>query len=193
MQAEPRPVKGSRGLVRRSVVSRTPFIVWLSWTAGLISLALAVVTMRPGSPSVDPVTTLLMAAPAFSFVTVGALLVTRLPKQRIGWLLWLGGPASEISLGSGGLADRGLLAHPGSVPGAICFAALSQWTSPMIPRTSASTWPGISSSRSTDRGTGRPRLREVCVCSHASRRERHGDGRKARRTRGCGRSRRTCT
>jgi hypothetical protein len=62
-----------------------------------------------------------------SFATVGAILVSRLPANVIGWLLALGGFGLAVGNGAGGLADYGLIAHPGSVPGAIWFAWLSEW------------------------------------------------------------------
>ena len=59
---------------------------------------------------------------------VGAILVVRLPGHVIGWLLAVGGLAIALSEGASGLADYGLNAHPGSVPGAIWFAWLGQLT-----------------------------------------------------------------
>jgi hypothetical protein len=67
--------------------------------------------------------TLLVVLPT---VTVGALLVTRLPHHIVGWLLLAGGVSFAVGNGSGALADYGLNVHPGSVPGAIWFAVLSQ-------------------------------------------------------------------
>ena len=58
-------------------------------------------------------------------VTVGALLITRLPRHIVGWLLLAGGVSLAIADGFGAVADYGLNLHPGSVPGAIWFAILS--------------------------------------------------------------------
>jgi hypothetical protein len=60
-------------------------------------------------------------------VSVGAILVSRLPHHLIGWLLVIGGLVIAISGSTAGLADYGLTAHPGSVPDAIWLAWLSQW------------------------------------------------------------------
>jgi hypothetical protein len=57
----------------------------------------------------------------------GAILVSRLPGNLIGWLLAAGGFCFAGGSGATGLADYGLNVHPGSLPGAIWFAWLSQW------------------------------------------------------------------
>jgi hypothetical protein len=60
-----------------------------------------------------------------STVTVGGVLVTRLPRHVVGWLLFGGGVLLAVSVGTMALADYGLNVHPGSVPGAVWFAILS--------------------------------------------------------------------
>jgi len=60
--------------------------------------------------------------------TVGAVLVTRLPRHRIGWLLVLGGLVLAAGGGTTGLADYGLVVHPGGIPGAVWLAWVSQTT-----------------------------------------------------------------
>ncbi len=60
-----------------------------------------------------------------STVTVGAVLVNRLPGHIVGWLLLAGGLSLAVSVAAGGLADYGLNQHPGSVPGAVCFAIIA--------------------------------------------------------------------
>jgi hypothetical protein len=64
---------------------------------------------------------------ALSFATAGAVLVSRLPYNVIGWILAVGGLCFAIENGATGLANLGLSLHPGSVPGAIWFAWLSEW------------------------------------------------------------------
>lgn len=65
---------------------------------------------------------------AISFVTVGAVLVSRLPTNPIGWLLASGGFWFGLGNGGTGLGNYGLIGHPGSLPGAVWFAWLSEWT-----------------------------------------------------------------
>ena len=113
---------------RASLVRRQTVAVWVLWAVGLGSLAVAFLTARAGSPVDDPASTVAGGLTALSFITVGAVLVTRIPGQRIGWLLCVGGLLTEIGLGTGGLADNGLVTHPGSVPGAIWFASVNQAT-----------------------------------------------------------------
>ena len=64
---------------------------------------------------------------AVTSLLVGAILVTRLPRQPIGWLLWTGGLLFALTRITHGLADHGLTYDPGSVPGAIWFAWVNAW------------------------------------------------------------------
>ena len=99
---------------------------WALWSVSVVFLVAGLVTVRAGGPN-NPQTALGLSLAALSFATVGAILVSRLPENIIGWLLALGGLGFALSSGAPGLADAGLIVHPGSVPGAIWFAWLSQW------------------------------------------------------------------
>jgi hypothetical protein len=92
----------------------------------VVFLAAGLVTVRAGGPN-GPLTAFGLSLAALSFATAGAILVSRLPENIIGWLLALGGLGFALSSGAPGLADAGLIVHPGSVPGAIWFAWLTQW------------------------------------------------------------------
>jgi MFS family permease len=96
------------------------------WAASLLSLAIAVLTNATGGT--DAASILAATLAVISSVTVGAVLVTRLPNNLIGWVLLLSGFLLALSLGLGGLATYGLDLHPGSVPGAIWIAWLSGLT-----------------------------------------------------------------
>jgi len=91
-----------------------------------VFVALSLATARSGGPD-DPIPAVVIGVASLSFATVGAILANRLPRNLIGWLLAAGGLCFAAGNGAGGLADRGLTVHPGSVPGAIWFAWLSQW------------------------------------------------------------------
>ena len=86
----------------------------------------SLVTARAGGPD-DPLEAVGISLAALSLATAGAILVSRLPGNLIGWLLAAGGFCFAGGSGATGLADYGLTVHPGSLPGAVWFAWLSQW------------------------------------------------------------------
>ena len=100
--------------------------IWAMWAAGVVLVAISLVTARSDGPS-DPATAILEGGAALMLVTVGSILVSRLPSNLIGWLLVIGGVVIAISLSAVGLADQGLNVHPGSLPMAIWLAWVSQW------------------------------------------------------------------
>ena len=61
------------------------------------------------------------------FPLVGALILSRVPGHRLGWLYCLCGLASSLALASYSYAERGLVEQPGSLPGALAAAWLSSW------------------------------------------------------------------
>lgn len=89
--------------------------------------AVGLLTSRPGGVN-DPAQTALLAATAATFGAVGAVLIGRLPRHPVAWLLLWGGAWTAVGIGAGGLADYGLVVHPGSVPGAVWLAWVSQWS-----------------------------------------------------------------
>ena len=97
-------------------------------TVSTIFVAISLATARSGSTANDLGSAIGQGVPALMLTMVGAILVVRLPGHVIGWLLAVGGLAIALSEGASGLADYGLNAHPGSVPGAIWFAWLGQLT-----------------------------------------------------------------
>jgi len=119
-------VKGTIGRSRRAR--------WQTVGAGAILMAamtfvaISLATARSGSAANDLGSVIGQSVPALMLATVGAILVVRLPGHVIGWLLAVGGLAIALTEGASGLADYGLNAHPGSVPGAIWFAWLGQLT-----------------------------------------------------------------
>ncbi len=104
----------------------TTIVAWAMWAVALILVAISLATARSGGPD-DLGTAIPEGGAALMLVSVGAILVRRLPHHLIGWLLVFGGLVIAISGSTAGLADYGLTAHPGSVPGAIWLAWLSQW------------------------------------------------------------------
>jgi hypothetical protein len=114
-------------MTRALRVGRRPAIAFV-WTMWIISAAFVAVSLV----TADGLDNLLPAAAlgltAISFATVGAVLVSRLPTNPIGWLLASGGFWFGLGNGATSLGNYGLVAHPGSVPGAVWFAWFSEWT-----------------------------------------------------------------
>jgi hypothetical protein len=125
------PSQAARATTERAGLGRPQAVaVWVTWAlalglavlglvealpSGLASAGFVGVTLQVGLPT-------LVVLPT---VTVGALLVTRLPRHIVGWLLLAGGVSIAVSDGFGALADYGFNVQPGSVPGAIWFAVIS--------------------------------------------------------------------
>jgi hypothetical protein len=101
-------------------------LVWVVWVVSVVVGAASLATSWSGNLG-DVVPLLTLNLVALSFASTGAILVSRLPRSVIGWLLAAGGFCFAVDNGATGLADYGLIAHPGGLPGAIWFAWLSQW------------------------------------------------------------------
>ena len=70
----------------------------------------------------------LVAALSFlAYSTVGALIVSRLPGNRIGWLFLVAGLSAELLSAAEGYAAYALLVEPGSLPGGVWAAWLRSW------------------------------------------------------------------
>jgi hypothetical protein len=113
---------------RPALARRQAVAVAAIWIMSAAAVAISLATARPGSAANDLGSVIGQSVPALMLATVGAVLVVRLPGHVIGWLLAVGGLAVALTEGASGLADYGLNAHPGSVPGAIWFAWLGQLT-----------------------------------------------------------------
>jgi hypothetical protein len=97
------------------------------WAVSMLLLAIGLLTEPSGNGN-DPVTNAVVTLAVLSLETVGAILVIRLPRNLIGWLLLACGFLIAFNLGTSGVADYGLNVHPGSVPGAIWLVVLSGLT-----------------------------------------------------------------
>jgi hypothetical protein len=100
------------------------------WTVAVVALGLALLGVVEALPGGLGTAAFVAAALllVLTTVTVGAMLVTRLPRHIVGWLLLAGGLSVAFAVGTGALADYGLNVHPGSVPGAVWLAVLSNAT-----------------------------------------------------------------
>jgi hypothetical protein len=113
-------------IMRPALARRQMVAIVLIWIVSTTAVVIALATARPGSAGNDLGSLVGQSVPALMLATVGAILVVRLSGHVIGWLLAVGGFAIALNEGASGLADYGLNAHPGSVPGAIWFAWLGQ-------------------------------------------------------------------
>ena len=96
------------------------------WAVSLVFMVLSVGTdLRHVGSEIVQIVILNLAA--LTFATSGAILVSRLPGNVIGWLLASGGLCFALGNGASSLGDAGLTTDPGSVPDAIWFAWLSEW------------------------------------------------------------------
>ena len=80
----------------------------------------------PSAPDIVQAAAIVLAV--LSPVTVGAILMFRLPRNAIGRVLLVSGLMLALNIGTTGLAQYGLVSHPGSVPGAIWVAVFSEVT-----------------------------------------------------------------
>lgn len=97
----------------------------LSFSLALVAVAFA--TARPAGPT-PPGSLAAQAFGILSASTVGAILIGRLPQNRLGAILLGAGLVGALGLAAVNLADFGLVAHPGSIPGAIWLAWFQNWS-----------------------------------------------------------------
>ncbi len=126
LPAAPRPPRTRR----RDMPSAGAALVWLP-SALLVLVLVAGTTVRIVTSGDISTTNVVLPLAAIPYLVVGGVLITRLPRNLVGWLLWLGGMAIAITVITQALADRGLSEAPGSVPGAVWFAWLNTWTGPL--------------------------------------------------------------
>ena len=97
---------------------------WLSGAPILTLLAIGTLVNAVSGGDLSTSSVLLPIA-GMTSLSMGLVLVTRLPRHRVGWLLWASGAAMALTVITQGLANLGLTTSPGSVPGAIWLAWLS--------------------------------------------------------------------
>ena len=98
----------------------TRAVMWSSVVVALVLNAGNFIT--PGDP-----TGLMRTLGTTMAIAVGAMLVVRVPGNAVGWLLWLGGLLTTLSLGLSGIAAF-VIEQVGNPPGAIWLAWLGAWT-----------------------------------------------------------------
>jgi hypothetical protein len=109
-------------------------LAWSLWALAILFLALGLYLGATDSgipssatPARNDIGPIFLAA-ELAIITVGALVAARRPANPIGWLLCATGLVMSLGDLADGYAAHGLLAHPGSLPGAALMAWLSEWT-----------------------------------------------------------------
>jgi hypothetical protein len=101
-------------------------IAWVAWSAWALLVGLAILLQTPTTEGYS--TPWLPAALAQgSFMTVGAVLVSRQPHNRIGWLCCAAGLLGGFAAFSAEYARYALGPHGGSLPGGLTMAWLNAW------------------------------------------------------------------
>ena len=102
---------------------RQTALVWAVWLASVVVVALGVVTALPsgGNDAASIITGLTGSFASVTLATVGAILATRLPRNRVGWLLWAGGAVLGVTFG-------GSSPMPADLPGLVWL----EWASNLL-------------------------------------------------------------
>jgi hypothetical protein len=117
---KPEPiVANERASSRRRVLALG--LVWLI-AVGLVLVGIVEAGPSQTSNTIFSLIALVLVVPT---VGVGGILVNRLPRHIVGWLLLAGGFSLAVSTAAGAIADYGLNRQPGGVSGAVGFAILS--------------------------------------------------------------------
>jgi hypothetical protein len=108
-----------------------PRLAWLLWTLTFAGLAAAAwldhLLGQAGAPDVDRLTAsgYPVVLAAVSAATVGAVVASRRPRHSVGWLLLATGLTMVADLGVNAYVRYGVVARPGSLPGARYLAGVS--------------------------------------------------------------------
>ena len=100
-------------------------LAWSLWTLSLASAAAGVAFGALNSLSQAPVLDVLFLLLFMSFVTVGALVASRRPRNAVGWTFCALGLFGTLTTASEGYAVYALATRPGSLPGGEGMAWLS--------------------------------------------------------------------
>lgn len=101
-----------------------PRLSWVIWGLTILLLAAALtLAVRNGSLSEDPTFAVLAIAMMVGYVSIGALVASRLPNSPIGWLMLAAGTGFLISVSSSDYAIYTLYTNPGALP----FGSFAVW------------------------------------------------------------------
>ena len=108
---------------------------WLGWSlcafsAACVAASLVLVALSFGIETPETLTgvsSLPLLAAALTFAAVGAVIVSRLPENAIGWIFCLVGATLAFGTFVNQYVDFTFFAHPGSLPLATAMTWLSTW------------------------------------------------------------------
>jgi len=107
-------------MLRRLRPTTAAWLAWSLWTLALgFSLASTLVRQPPNS---------WFSASFIALSTTGAVIAWRRPANPIGWLFCAMGFLGALTTFAQQYAIRGLVDHPGSLPGAVFVAWVEQWS-----------------------------------------------------------------
>jgi hypothetical protein len=107
-----------------SSIRRMQWTAWLSWVLAW-GLGAAGLILWAHNGSYLPMVALLSIV---TFQVLGVLIVSRQPRNRIGWIFCVSGLLSGLWLFTSQYAVYALITEPGSLPGAAPAAWLSSWS-----------------------------------------------------------------
>ena len=105
------------------------WVAWALWTL-CVTLATLAVVLDVHNPQVRSHLKFVVFAgvPLLVYPTIGAFIVSRRPKNAVGWILCGMGFVFEVLAFAGAYANYSRFAHPGSLPGEKIMLALNPWT-----------------------------------------------------------------
>jgi signal transduction histidine kinase len=110
-----------RGVLGKVRPTTAAWLAWSLWALALgFGLATLLVRLTNGS--------WWNLGAGFALTTIGAVIASKRPSNIIGWLYCAMGFLGELTTFAQQYAIRGLVEHPGSLPGAVFMAWLEQWT-----------------------------------------------------------------
>jgi hypothetical protein len=114
--------------------TRPARLAWSLWAlailleaVGLYFKAVNAATIASQASALNNIGPVFLAA-ELALVTVGALVASRRPANPSGWILYAAGLVFALGDLADGYALHGLLARPGSLPGAAIMAWVSEWS-----------------------------------------------------------------
>ncbi len=97
------------------------------WAVAVTSVAVGIVT-TPARGLTDIVSNVLQGVAAISAASAGVVLVARIPRHQVGWILFLCGLVGAVGFGATGLAEYGAIVAPGRIPGVDWLVWISTWS-----------------------------------------------------------------